>query len=152
MLPRFSIEDSRLTTVPAAASRRAPVVSGTERIAGSICGVGPTASASAKVRLSKTGRPSQELAAKTTRTMTSVTSEIMMPKRRMPRVKSVSAARRSKLAAMAPKTVALPVGRPSRQPCRNRLGRQRGLRIDPGQCAPRADDCCQCGPGVLPAL
>ena len=55
MLPKFSIAASRLTITLSSAMRRAPCARFTLMIAGSSCGVSPTASASANRNESRTG-------------------------------------------------------------------------------------------------
>jgi len=56
MLPKFSIDDSRRTITLPAAIRFAPWARLMLMMAGSSCGVRPTATASEKMKASSTGR------------------------------------------------------------------------------------------------
>ena len=74
MLPKFSIDESRRTITSSSAIRFAPCARFTLMIAGSNCGVSPTARASEKRSESSTGRWSSTLAAKMQRTNNKVIS------------------------------------------------------------------------------
>jgi hypothetical protein len=109
MLPKFSIDDRRLTITLPAAMRLAPWARLMLMIAGSSCGVSPTATAREKMNASRTGRWKATLMAKMAITSTSVTSSSRYPKRRTPRSNSVSGGRSRSRPATLPNSVALPV-------------------------------------------
>ncbi|OPZ76354.1 MAG: hypothetical protein BWY79_01661 [Actinobacteria bacterium ADurb.Bin444] len=74
MLPKFSIAARRLTITFSWAMRLAPCAKLMLMMAGSSCGVSPTARAMEKRNESRTGRCRYTFTAKMPRTMTKVTS------------------------------------------------------------------------------
>ena len=109
MLPKFSIAARRFTITFSWAMRRAPCERLIVMIAGSSCGVSPTASASANKNESNTGLCRKTLNPKIASTSKSVTSASKKPKRRTPRSNSVSGRRNRKLSAIFPNRVSRPV-------------------------------------------
>ena len=110
MLPRSSMQTSRLTSTRSRASRRAPVARLTVTIAGSSCGVMPTAIASENSsRLSRSGRPSATLITKIETVSTAGDVDEQHRERRSPSWNAVCPCRSPSRTAIAPNAVCAPV-------------------------------------------
>ena len=109
MFPRSSMLMRRLTTTRFLARLRAPEARLMVTIAGSSCGVRPTAMASENNADSRIGRPSSELITKMPPAKTAVTLTSRIEKLRSPRWKAVSGWRSPSRRAIWPKTELEPV-------------------------------------------
>ena len=109
MAPRSWIADRRFTTTLRFDRRIADRASVTVTIMGSSSGVSPTASASANISDSSTGRCSETFTTTTNSTISTVRRMIRMPKRRMPVMNAVAGAFSERLLARRPSEVLRPV-------------------------------------------
>ncbi len=115
-LPRSSMQTSRFTITCCCARRRAPVARLTVTIAGSSCGVSPTAIASAKSADCRTERPSTTLITKIEPARIAVTVASIREKSESPRWKDVCSWRSPSRSAILPNSVLGPVPTTSPRP------------------------------------
>ena len=105
MAPRSWIADRRFTITLRLASSIADRASVTVTIIGSSSGVSPTASASANISDSSTGRWNEMFTTRTNSTINTVRRMISMPNRRMPTAKAVAGGFSARLVARWPSAV-----------------------------------------------
>ena len=109
MAPRSWIAESRFTITFRLDSSIADRASVTVTIIGSSSGVSPTASASANISDSSTGRWNEMFTTRTNSTINTVRRMISMPNRRMPTAKAVAGGFSARLVARWPSAVLPPV-------------------------------------------
>ena len=109
MAPRSWIAERRFTITFRLASSIADRASVTVTIIGNSSGVSPTASASANISDSSTGRWNEMFTTRTNSTINTVSHMISMPKRRMPTAKAVAGGFSARLVARWPSAVLPPV-------------------------------------------
>ena len=109
MAPRSWIAKRRFTITFRLDSSIADRASVTVTIIGSSSGVSPTASASANISDSSTGRWNEMFTTRTNSTINTVSRMISMPKRRMPTAKAVAGGFSARLVARWPSAVLPPV-------------------------------------------
>ena len=109
MAPKSSMEESRLTMTRSRAICVAPLASVSVTMAGSSCGVMPTARASEKSSESRTGRCRSTFARNTATISTSPTRTMSPPNERRPRSKLVGGSVVSSSSPTRPSSVRPPV-------------------------------------------